>query len=389
MTKSISTEDYWTSEKILEYWEDPKNRDLIVNAIPLEYLSKKELHSEIISHLEKGQRKSFVCSTDSGAAKQIPDEETPVQAPGDKYCLKSLTTAEPIAKVERRPPRIARATPYIPGNNPPGNSQASQVNFVDFNDLTKFPYQSVGKLFWLTQDGKEIIYYSTAFYIGNGVVVTAAHAFDQDIVQFEGKLVPKPSKAAMFVPAMRDKSDIYGEHYGCYPIVGEPVIHFRYKRQNDPKDVEPFFDLCTFKISDGVERVGRTLQPTSFFLQPHVVQPITACPYTHIEKAPVTVLGYGARPKTILPETIPNINGLMMEFQGNISHVDEYLDKNEWKTRIIMNRDVWYGASGGPWLNTSVRAIGIQSAINKEAANESYSPYFSPELFRLSNNVSS
>ena len=378
-----STKDYWTAEKILEYWEDPKNRDLIVNAIPLEYFSKKELHSEIISHLEKGHGKSLVGSTDSGAAKQIPDQETPVQAPGDKYGLMSLATAGLIAKVERRPPRIARATLHIPGNNPQGNYQGSQINYVDLKDLTKFPYQSVGKLFWLTQDGKDIIYYSTAFYIGNGVVVTAAHSFDQDIVQFEGKLVPKPSKAAMFVPAMMDKIDFLGANYGCYPIDGEPVIHHRYKPQNDPKDEEPFFDLCNFKISKGVERVGSMcrLQPTSIFFQPNVVQPITICPYRHIENAPVTVLGYGATPKTILPETIPNINGLMMEFQGNISHVDSYLDESEWKTRIIMNRDVWYGASGGPWLTTSVVAIGIQSAINKEADNQSYSPYFSPELF--------
>ena len=380
-----STEDDWTSEKILEYWKDPKNCDLILSAIPLEYWSKKELHSESISHLEKGQGKSLVGSTDSGAAKQIPDQETPVQAPSDKYGLKSHTTAEPIAKVERRPPRIARATPYIPGNNSQGNFQGSQINFVDFKDLTKFPYQTVGKLFWLSPDRKDIIYYSTAFYRGNGVVVTAAHPFDQDIVQFEGKLVPKLSKAAMFVPAMRDKSDIYGEHYGCYPIDGEPDIHSGYKRQNDPKDVEPFFDLCTFKISNGVQQVGGKFLSTRKFFQ--VVQPITVWPYTHIENAPVTVLGYGTRPKTLLQETVPNINGLMMEFHGNISRVDSYLDKSGWKTRIVMNPDVWYGTSGGPWLTTSHTAIGIQSAINKEAANESYSPYFSPELFRSSNNV--
>ena len=38
--------------------------------------------------------------------------------------------------------------------------------------------------------------------------MTAAHAFDLVEVEYKGKLIPKPSKAAMFVPAMTAKDDI-------------------------------------------------------------------------------------------------------------------------------------------------------------------------------------
>ena len=129
---------------------------------------------------------------------------------------------------------MARACPYSPENTPgndsaagddrsSGNYSASQHEYVDSLVITKFPYHSVGKLFWLTQDGMNITYYSTAFYIGDVKIVTAAHAFDLVEVEYKGKLIPKPSKAAMFVPAMTAKDDINGKHYGRYPIVGDPV----------------------------------------------------------------------------------------------------------------------------------------------------------------------
>ena len=365
-------EEYWKLsdrkiKQIVKYWNNPKNRDFIAHAKPLEYY--------YFSENEKDQRKPLVGSTDSSAAKQIPDEETPVQAPpetakqipdeetpvqapSDKYGPKSLATS---GMGPRSRTALATYNPADPQDTP-------QVSFVGLDELTTYPYNCVGKLFWLLQGSNTIIHYSTAFYVGSGNVLTVAHAFDH-----QSQPVLVPLQPGVFVPAMRDKGDIYGEHYGYYPI-RETFIPDQYEPMNVQGRVYSRFDITCFKISYGFKKKEDRFQQTGLLFDLTFI-PLSKCTDN---PEPVAVLGYGENPKRSSPGTLANTIGIMIKFRGNTCQPLEYQRQAEHDAGhiIAMNPDVWYGTSGGPWLNTLQAAIGIQSGINEGEAEESYSPNF-------------
>ncbi len=44
--RSSATADKWTSDQILEYWDDPRNRDHVVGAVPIDSLSTADVISD-------------------------------------------------------------------------------------------------------------------------------------------------------------------------------------------------------------------------------------------------------------------------------------------------------------------------------------------------------
>ena len=347
-TKPIAKDD-WPPSDIMEFWEDPKNRDLIINAKPLECWFE--------------EKKSQCATSTTGYA---PEDFTPTS---------SLTEFSP--------------TGDIPGQSTSSASSApSPQQYVPNDCLTKYPFQSVGKLFWLIPTTRTILYHSTAFYIGNEKIMTVAHHFDKDTV----KGYSLPPNAVIFVPAMSDKEDIYGVNYGYYKLDLDQIgIHEYHNKSNI---LFPLYDICIAKITDGRKPVGGTKEnPTEFELIQIVppnplanyganygliaeLKPIPRLPYPqpYEDMRKCTVLGYGSTSFT--KPVITDATGKMMKFNIEKVCVTLYNDR---RGIVTMKPAVWKGASGGPWLNGNNTAIGIQSASSGKSY-ETFSPLWTEYL---------
>ena len=91
----------------------------------------------------------------------------------------------------------------------------TKATIVPDEDLTKFPYQSAGRLFF---DVKGTAYTGSAYVADwNGaknILFTAAHNLLDDV---GGK--PVASTDVIFIPAMKDKKDTNGSLYGKYAAI--------------------------------------------------------------------------------------------------------------------------------------------------------------------------
>ena len=344
-TKPIAKDD-WPPSDIMEFWEDPKNRDLIINAKPLECWFE--------------EKKSQCATSTTGYA---PEDFTP----------EDFTPTASLAE-------------FSPTGDTPGQSTSSASSapspqqHVPNDCLTKYPFQSVGKLFWLIPTTRTILYHSTAFYIGDEKIMTVAHHFDKDTI----KGYPVPPNAVIFVPAMSDKEDIYGVNYGYYKL-DHHCIH----RNHNKYTFSPKYDICIAKIIDGRRPVGGTKEnPTEFELI-QIVPPnplanyglaqlksIPRLPYPqpYEDMRKCTVLGYGST--SLTTPVIEDTTGKMMIF--NIEKVCVTL-YNDMHGIVTMKPSVWKGASGGPWLNGNNTAIGIQSA-GYGKSNITFSPLWTEYL---------
>ena len=226
------------------------------------------------------------------------------------------------------------------------------------------------------------MYYATAFYIGNDKIMTTAHTFDQDEDD------PTPPHSAVFVPAMKDKYDVYGTLYGYYAIVDEPRIHRKYEIRPDPTLVDSFYDICTVELCNGRKKVNGIVKSISIvpkWQQPRLpddpmeaqlfayLTPILVYPYKNKRcMEPCTVIGYGAKKITIWPDKNKKVK--MMKYQGTL-----YTGKHD-KRLIAMDKLIWEGASGGPsFITYDNIAYGIQSGILLKD-HKSYSPLFTQAL---------
>ena len=350
---------------IMEFWEDPKNRDLIINAEPLESLFKGKKEEE---------------------KEKSPSSPHAVLPPtGDKSGQSTSLSSSPSSPHDALPP-----TGDKPGQST--SSSSSTPSYVPDDCLTKYPYQSVGKIFWLLPKTRHIMYHTTAFYIGSGQIMTAAHTFDKDKLE-DNTCIPK---AAIFVPAMSDKEDIHGVNYGHYEIV-EIYIHKNHNHIN----CQPEFDICIVRIANGRKPVEGTKEnPTEFkpiqiappnsglsdsTQSPKLIaelKPISLLPYPQPYKdmRKCTLLGYGSKPFT--KPVITDTRGKMMIF--NIEKVNVRIYNDKMHGVVIMKPAVWQDTSGGPWLNGDNTAIGIQSGccIN---TNTTVSPLWTKRL--LSENI--
>ncbi len=86
---------------------------------------------------------------------------------------------------------------------------ASDAKFVSLEDLPKYPYQSIGRLFY-NRNG--VAYTASASYVDTGTssIFTAAHVLDA---------AAGPATDILFIPAMLDKTDVKGKLFGCFPQI--------------------------------------------------------------------------------------------------------------------------------------------------------------------------
>ncbi len=156
--------------------------------------------------------------------------------------------------------------------------------------LSRYPYCCVGKLFWFRppsgpQDVRpDLIYYCTAFYVGNNKILTVAHAFDLGGKRADLRYPQYPEREAIFVPAMRTKDDYLGEKFGSYLISNvEPKdCNFEIFNINDIP-----YNICSADVHSRMKQ-GRAVNieeelRSYIALQSH--DPRTTCG--------VSVIGYG------------------------------------------------------------------------------------------------
>ena len=217
-----------------------------------------------------------------------------------------------------------------------------EIRCVTDKELTKQPYCSVGEIGGLTRSNEW--YSATGFYIGNGKIVTAAHFFDQ--------VIPLTVK---FVPAKRNRHDIYGDLYGHYQVV-EPTPSPDYLLGQWTNDI------CSAKIQDGRKRVKTTTGKLVFEtanIADLIPLPIGAY-HPRICREWI-VLGYGYESR-------------MMEIKG--------LQRNQERVLEELNLEQNFHVppiGGAPWIRLEnfqqPLATGMSSGINI-----SYSAHISEEL---------
>ena len=204
--------------------------------------------------------------------------------------------------------------------------------------LTSTPYNSIGKIFWVSS---ESTYSATAFYIGNNTVVSAAHNVWNPTEEVQRIVSKKPPT---FVPAMIDSGDTVGRNYGYFILDDVVYIHEKYRGEN----IEAFarskcYDICIAKII-----AGRGVQFPSDYL--HLSnRALHARTVWH-------VIGYS------------DINGKMTEFLGYQP------GGGSPQTYIIISPAASIGMSGGPWIPIDSLECNVGGIQSSAFENYSFSP---------------
>ncbi len=207
-------------DEAFRFWKDHSNKDSIYNAIPLEQMSYKQL---LLDHFEASPAEidEWIFST-KPATKNIVS----CRSPTGKLGASKILPTEDLAKALSANPSDKFAVDptdddddYDSTYKPPCG-----LKIVEHDSLQLYPYKCVGRLFWFRPpESNADMYSTTAFYIGNNKIITVAHAFDLPLTESKKRnnKPPFPAKSlkeAIFVPAMKDRGDIYGKFYGYYHI---------------------------------------------------------------------------------------------------------------------------------------------------------------------------
>lgn len=223
------------------------------------------------------------------------------------------------------------------------------VEAVKDADLQKYPYQSVGKIFWENENSPPLTW-ASAFYIGNNTIVTTAHTFDKN-------------RFGMFIPAMRNLHDFYGENYGCYIVNSAScTFHTLYNPVGDSTKTLPLYDICAVQLQAGykLHKRGNKNEKDKQTIESQGLIPIPLGQCSENEDI-VMVLGY------------PSTGG------GKMIKVLRKLDNTQ-DDVLKINFEIHKGTSGGPWISvSSMKAIGLMGASNSYG---SVACKFSADLFK-------
>ena len=458
-SKKASTKDFWTAEQILDFWEDPKNREHIVNAKPLEDYERmekgdkkpvapiaaegpitsapttelerlelkdqdsalqasstpkerpkkqekalfgmEETDTPHVGNTKQEQENTYYDETGNMYESQLHSEVFPQEifVKTDRPHAKKYSTSSQLVDRFKKMGNTSKHDQHVPPDSKPHSPATSSLfssdptdsKFIKVteSDLTTFPFQSVGKIFWFQPGYKYAMYYATAFYIDDEKIMTAAHTFDRD---------DTPPHEAVFIPAMINKYDISGSLYGHYAVIAEELrIHTNYKkftadmaRPDDsiPPDesVIPYYDICTIKIGRGRKRENNIERSISIVSQcddsmeeqeDACLRPIKIYPFKknknkkHMERC--IVLGYGMEQNELFPNKNNDVK--MMKYQGTLC-------ETKCPGLIAMDEVIWEGASGGPWfIDYDSIAYGIQSAVAFDIDKcKSFSPLFTKAM---------
>ncbi len=210
---------------------------------------------------------------------------------------------------------------------------------------------------------QRVIYWATAFYVGNKKILTAAHAFDLK----KRKLIryPQyPEREAIFVPAMSNNHDYLGEKFGSYLI--RNLTKIEGYMMDTPNINNRQYDICSADIHSGIKQ-GRDVE-----IDHELEEGISLRPYFPLIDS--SVIGYAS--------CLENRNQKMCiigplrtsAMPDNCVRLCEGIPK---------------GMSGGPWMSMSTHpqfAFGIQSATKLRSVGQevnaeySYSPLITLDM---------
>ena len=386
----------WTDEEIFEYWEHPDTRELIINAVPVEkgFLEEplvKEVHDE--ASLAAAKLCLELGSSDNSSG---PDQSDPVE---DKKLTQDphLSGPDQGELVDDKltyhsgPDEVESVSPDPVDDKKPhhkGPAKGEPVHHkkthhrgpakgepVDDKKLTEYPYHSVGRLFNCHPGTTQIFYYASAFYIGKNRIATAAHALHSTKEQKSGTI---KGGAWVFVPAMKDKKDVYGRHGGGYGyfIVHSWKWHPRFNPTGKCWHYEYDIAIADVKINQHRKSIDEVKGKDRVKLTPIELDRDRKIDCTTTWK----VLGYPGEGKN---------DGKMIQVTGKYK-------KATWSTKdqnmtessiglIYMKHDVAKGISGGPWMIESSTKKGVLVAngncvMGDQDEHHSASPYYSTKL---------
>ena len=349
-----------TEEETCEFWHDLKNENAIMNALPLELYKFGDEETD-----------SLISQPTSDSLTMSKETDSPISKPkpyGGKILPRFIFKPTFLNRKSDRQDHV----PFDTVSE--SDSIEGDIQLVSENELRDHPYQSVGKLYWIISTD---LFYSSAFYIGKGKIMTVAHAFYDDTNNN-----PLNPRAAIFVPAMKDKSDYFGMLYGHYPIT-ELTKHPQFN----------IHDGC-FSYDIAIATIG-----TGWFSSNKLVHGLarvfldTSLPCKHLFKRKV-ITSFGLK-KIDLKLNIPRRDLTWMAVGygwkkdgkaddgsdgGKMTKVVGTIVRGQSSHhQVVMDIQLRKGMSGGPWLLHSQceYANGCQSG----ALFLSVSPYFSSKLF--------
>ena len=242
------------------------------------------------------------------------------------------------------PDRIVSATPEDPvddqdvidGDSNPGDSGPRRT--IPDNEVTKFPYQSVGKLMYTKGKGENKGHHHGTAWVAkfpghHNIIVTAAHCLENRKGTAEN---------IIFIPAFIPPNT---EPFGKYTDIGGGkgkawAVHPEWVSQVHKSE----YDIALIKVMnpDTKEDVAQKVKPIPIISN-----------QKYSKRSEWNQIGYG--------------DGKMMERRGKYY-------KKEKDLKVYKYGDLPDGCSGGPWILTgSDGANGVYSASND---NNGVSPYF-------------
>ena len=223
------------------------------------------------------------------------------------------------------------------------------------DDSTVYPFSSVGAILLKYQDDKTF-FMCSAYIVGERKLITSAHTFQGVDVQ-----------RAVFVPQIYNARLLNDErnHHGYFPIDKDAI---KYPQQDESilekikslfrdKPVVPEFEVCTAEIKQGSK-------------------------FNNFEEAqlkPIQIKQIGHT----FDNTVKNIIvGCVKQEDDTVTMnaVDGTIFADLGSGRLIMNKTVQVGMSGGPWL-IGESAVGVQTSTRR--SQSSYSPIFTSSLFNF------
>ncbi len=330
-------------DEAFRFWKDPSNKDSIYNAIPLEQMSYKQ---HLLDHFEASPAEidEWILSTKPPATKNIASSRSLT----GKFGASKILPTEDLAEDLSAHPSDESTVTFSPSVDPTGDNYDSTyrpscgLTIVERDSLQRYPYKCVGRLFWFKpSESNNIVHSTTAFYIGDNKIITVAHAFDLPMKELKKGGNNKPPfpgrslKEAIFVPAMRDRHDIYGQFYGYYHISKLYV-----PKNYEPREFERSYcinwDIAIAEITPGDEsdinqKLGYAYIPWQNF--EHSIEPLK-------------IIGYA--------KYQDNEDRKMCELDVHITSNNTY--------SVEVQPGAAAGMSGGPWLLHDLdKAIGVQS----------------------------
>ena len=302
----------WTDDRILEFWNSSETTEKLINAKAID---------ELIPIIDEEELET------SGS-------ETPTM---DRDNLGSVMDRDSLGSEN-------------------GNL-VNQVETVDDDKLTVYPYHSVGRLYWWHKniENEEPIIWATAFYIGHNQIMTVAHVFDCEDLR---------NKYGAFIPAMKSRREVRNLLYGAFQVDPKKrYCHPQYRKYQkyDRNEVvrlnTPQYDICKLDVSEKFNDSNAMLDDANLEPIKYKVDQV------YNNETAWTVLGY------------PRDGGKLTEYKGWWKQERS----NERVTAI--NYKIPKGVSGGPWIlgheiagQRPAVATGCQATHH--SSGYSTSPYF-------------